>query len=138
MRKTFAVLATLLLLVVVAQFYFAASGAFSTDPDRAAYRPHHALGYVIFLLPLLMAGVAAPARLPRRLILSTLLVTVLTTVEVVVAKVAWAIGSGTAGQLVFGLHAVCGTALLAVVWTVFRQARPILTGRPHPNAAADR
>ncbi|GHJ48658.1 hypothetical protein Cs7R123_60000 [Catellatospora sp. TT07R-123] len=121
MRKVFAALATLFLLVVVAQFFFAATGAFSTDPDRGAFRPHHALGYVLFLLPLVMALVAALARLTRRLMWLSLLAVGLTTVEVVIAKVAMALG-GAPGGLVFGLHGVCGLVLLAAAWQLFRQA----------------
>ena len=81
MRKAFAGLAILLMLVVVAEFYFAARGGFSTAPRAESYRPHHALGYVIFLLPLLMAVVAAVARLPRRLIGLSVLVAGLTAVQ---------------------------------------------------------
>jgi hypothetical protein len=123
LRKAFTALATLLLLVVIAEFYFAASGAFGAASGNDSFRPHHALGYVIFLLPLVMAIVAALARMPGRLIGLTALVAGLTGVQVLIAKVAMAIGDGsTAGQLVFGLHAVNGLALLAVVGMVFRQA----------------
>ena len=45
MRKVFAVLATLLVLVVVAQFFLAASGAFDTAPNDESFQPHRALGY---------------------------------------------------------------------------------------------
>ncbi|WP_144122482.1 DUF6220 domain-containing protein [Catellatospora sichuanensis] len=125
MRKAFAALAVLLMLVVMAEFFFAASGAFGIATDDAAYRPHHALGYVTFLLPVLMVIVAVPARIPGRLIGSTALVAGLTAGQVVIAKVAGAIGDtgdGTVGGLVFGLHALNGLALLAVVVTVARRA----------------
>ncbi|GAA2365059.1 hypothetical protein Cme02nite_32040 [Catellatospora methionotrophica] len=136
MRKVFTAMAALLLLVVVAEFYFAASGAFGATTDDAAYRPHHVLGYVIFLLPLLMAAVAAAARLPRRLIWTSLLVTGMTTVQVVIAKVALALGAGTPGSLVFGLHAIGGLALLASVVMVGRQARR-LADTPDPARRAE-
>ncbi|WP_196279193.1 DUF6220 domain-containing protein [Catellatospora vulcania] len=121
MRKAFAVLATLLTLVVVAEFYFAASGASATGPGGAAYRPHHVLGYVIFLLPVVMVIVGAPARIPGRLIATTAGIAGLTAVQVVIAKLARAVGD-TGGQLVFGLHAVNGLLLLAMVMTTLRQA----------------
>ncbi|MEV0460227.1 DUF6220 domain-containing protein [Catellatospora methionotrophica] len=130
MRKVFTAMAALLLLVVVAEFYFAASGAFGAATEDAAYRPHHVLGYVIFLLPLLMAAVAAAARLPRRLIWTSLLVTGMTSVQVVIAKIAMALGAGTPGSLVFGLHAVGGLALLASVVLVVRQARRLADAAP--------
>lgn len=127
MRKAFAALATLLVLVVVAQFYFAASGAFSTAPNDESFRPHRALGYVIFLLPVLMTIVAALARMPGRLIGMAGLVAGLTAVQVVIAELAKAFGdsgdSTTPGPLVFGLHAVNGLFIMAVAGTVARQAR---------------
>ena len=120
MRKAFAGLAILLMLIVVAEFYFAARGGFSTAPREESYRPHHALGYVIFLLPLLMAVFAAVARMPRRLVGLSVLVAGLTAVQVLIAKVAGAIGD--AGPLVFGLHAVGGLALAAVAWMLLRES----------------
>ncbi|PZG24280.1 hypothetical protein C1I95_00875 [Micromonospora craterilacus] len=129
MRRAFAGLAILLLLVVVAEFFFAASGAFGTGPDRDAYRPHHALGYVIFLLPVVMAIVAALARLPGRLIGMAALVAGLTGVQVAIAKLARAVGDTGdrvgVGELLFGLHAVNGLAIVAVVWMIVRQARAL-------------
>src|SRR5262245_34483009 len=127
MRKVFTGLANLLMLVVVAEFFFAASGAFGTGPDRDSYRPHHALGYVIFLLPLVMAIVAALARMPGRLIGMAALVAGLTGVQVVIAKLARAFGdtgdSTAVGQLIFGLHAVGGLGIVAVAAMIVRQAR---------------
>jgi O-antigen ligase len=129
MRKIFAGLAILLMLVVVAQFYLAASGAFSTAPNDESFRPHRVLGYVIFFLPVLMTIVGALARLPGRLVGMAGLVAGLTVVQMVIAQVAKAFGdtddSTTAGQLVFGLHAVNGLAILAVVGMIVRQARTL-------------
>lgn len=112
MRKAFAVLANLLLLVVVAEFFFAASGG-----AGGTYRPHHALGYVIFLLPLVMAAVAALAHLPGRLIGMAALVSGLTGVQVAIAKIAAAADS----PVVFGLHALGGLGIVAVAFLIARQ-----------------
>ncbi|GGM44254.1 hypothetical protein GCM10011608_31230 [Micromonospora sonchi] len=120
MRKVFAGLAALLLLVVVAQFFFAASGAVGSAPPEESYRPHHALGYVIFLLPVVMVLVAAVARVPWRLIGLPALVAGLTALEVLIAKLARASGD-TVGPLIFGLHAVTGLAVLGVAWAIVRQ-----------------
>jgi hypothetical protein len=130
MRKVFAGLAILLMLAVVVQFYFAASGAFSTAPNDESFRPHRALGYVIFLLAVLLAIVAALARMPGRLIGMAGLVAGLTVVQVVIAVLARAFGetgdaTTTAGQLVFGLHAVNGLVIMAVVGRIVRQAREL-------------
>jgi FtsH-binding integral membrane protein len=134
MRKVFAGLAVVLLLVVVAQFFFAATGAFSTAPNDESYRPHHALGYVIFLVPLVMTVVAALARMPGRLIGMPALVAGLTSVQVLIAVLARAFGdegdSNALGQLIFGLHAVNGLAILAVAGMIVRQARAL------PSSAA--
>jgi hypothetical protein len=138
LRKVFAGLAVLLMLALVAQFYLAASGAFDTAPNEESFRPHRALGYVIFLLPVLMAIVAAVARMPGRLIGMAGLVAGLVIVQVVIAQVAEAFGdtdaSTTAGQIVFGLHAVNGLIILGVAGRILRQARELsrsaVTGRP--------
>ncbi|MEU3454635.1 DUF6220 domain-containing protein [Micromonospora sp. NPDC006766] len=130
MRKLFAGLAALLMLAVVVQFYLAAKGAFSTAPNDESFRPHRALGYVIFLLPVLMAIVAALARMPGRLIGMAALVAGLAVVQVVIVVLAKAFNdtgdtSTTAGQLVFGLHAINGLAIFSVAGNVARKARAL-------------
>jgi hypothetical protein len=137
-RRLFAGLATLLVLVVVAQFFLAASGAFSTAPNDESFRPHRALGYVIFLLPVLMTIVAALARMPGRLVGMAGLVAGLTAVQVVITDLAKAFNdtgdtSTTAGQLAFGLHGINGLIILAVAVTVARRARALSR-----SAVADR
>ena len=130
-RTAFAALAILLLLVVVAQFFFAATGAFSSAPHDESFRPHHALGYVIFVVPVVMAAVAALARMPGRLIALPALIAGLTSVQVLIAEVARGLGEDTAaGQFVFGLHAVNGLVILAVARAIVRQARAL--SRPGP------
>jgi hypothetical protein len=127
LRRVFAGLAALLALVIVIQFFLAASGAFSTAPNEESFRPHRALGYVIFLLPVVMTIVAALARMPGRLIGTAALIAGLTVVQVVIAVLARAFGdtgdSTTVGQLIFGLHAVNGLVILALAMTVARRAR---------------
>jgi hypothetical protein len=139
LRRVFAGLAALLVLAVITQFFLAASGAFDTAPNDESFRPHRALGYVIFLLPVLMTIVAALARMPGRLIGMTGLVAGLTVVQVVIAVLARAFNdtgdtSTTAGQLIFGMHAINGLIIMAVAGTVARRARALLraevNGRP--------
>ncbi len=126
MRKAFAGLAILLMLAVVAQFFLAASGAFSTAPKDESFRPHLALGYVIFFLPVVMTVVAALARMRKLLVGLSALVAGLTAVQVLIAVIAEAFGdSTTVGQLVFGLHAVNGLVIMAVVATIVRQTRAL-------------
>jgi Family of unknown function (DUF6220) len=127
LRRAFAGLATLLVLAIVAQFFLAASGAFSTAPNEESFSAHRAWGYPIFAIAALMTIVAAVARMPGRLIGLCGLIAGLFTLQVVIAVIAKAFNdtgdaSTTAGQLIFGLHAVNGLAILAVAGSVARQA----------------
>lgn len=119
MRKVFTGLALLLVLIVAAEFFFAAMGGFN-----ASYRPHHVLGYVIFSMPIVMAVVAGLAKLPKRFLGMLLGIVALTGFQVLVAKVALAIG-GNAGPIVFGLHALGGMAIIALSVAVLRDARAV-------------
>lgn len=119
MRKVFTGLALLLVLIVAAEFFFAAMGGLD-----ASYRPHHVLGYVIFSMPIVMAVVAGLAKLPKRFLGMLLGIVALTGFQVLIAKVAWAIG-GTAGPVVFGLHALGGMAIIALSVAVLRDARAV-------------
>jgi hypothetical protein len=138
LRKVFALLAALLVLMVVAQFFLAAMGAFDTAPKDESFQPHRALGYGIVLFAIVLTIVAALARMPGRLIGTTGLVAGLGILQPVIAAIAKAFGdadtSTTAGKLIFGLHAVNGLAVMAVAGTVARQARALsnsaMAGRP--------
>lgn len=139
LRRVFAVLATLLALLVVAQFFLAASGAFNTAPKDESFQPHRALGYGIVLFALLLTIVAALARLPRRLIGMTGLVAGLGIGQGLIAAAADAFNgagdtSSTAGTLVFGLHAINALAILAAAGNAARRARALSrsarTGQP--------
>ena len=140
MRKTFTGLATLLLLAVVAQFFLAASGAFDTAPKDESFQSHRALGYGIVLLAVVVTIVAAIARLPGRLTGMSGLVAGLAVVQVVIRAIATAFDDGasstTAGELVFGLHAVNGLAILTVAAMIVRRAgqrsRPATPTRQAP------
>jgi len=138
MRRVFAVLATLLALAIVAQFFLAASGAFDSAPNDESFRTHRALGYGLVVLAILLTVVAALARMPGRLIGMTGLVAGLGAAQGVIRAVAAAFNdtgdtATTAGTLVFGLHAVNGLIMLAVAGTVARRARVLST-----SAVADR
>jgi hypothetical protein len=123
-RRAFAVLAALQLLIVLAQFFLAATGAFSAKPTDEAFEPHKALGYATFTVPVVMAVVAAAGRLPGRLTRLSALVAGLVTVQVIVAKSAEALGGdGTAGPLLFGLHGLVALVIVAVVGDLARRSR---------------
>ncbi|MBE3015919.1 hypothetical protein IL992_43185 [Microbispora sp. NEAU-D428] len=140
MRRFFAGLAALQALAVVAQFFLAAGGAFDTAPNDESFQAHRMLGAGIVLLAVLVTIVAAIARMPGRLIGMSGLVAGLAVVQVVIRAIASAFdgtgGSTTAGELVFGLHAVNGLAILAVAGRIVRQAgqssRPAAPARQTP------
>ena len=127
MRKAFAMLAALLVLAVVTQFFLAASGAFDPAPKDESFEPHRALGYGILLFAVLLTIVAALARMPGRLIGMTGLVAGLTFVQSLIRIVADAAADTgtTAGQFIFGLHAVNGLAIMALAGSIARQARAL-------------
>ena len=139
MRRVFALLATLLVLVVVAQFFLAASGAFDTAPIDKSFQPHRVLGYGIFGFAILLTIVAALARMPGRLIGMTGLVAGLVVVQSLIRSLADGLnGTGdastTAGKLVFGLHAVNGLIIAAVAVAIALRARALSRSeRPSPG-----
>lgn len=140
MRRFFAGLAALQMLAVVAQFFLAASGAFDTAPNDESFQAHRMLGAGVVLIAVLVTVVAATARMPGRLIGMSGLVAGLAVVQFVIKAIAGALdgtgGSTTAGELVFGLHAVNGLAIVAVTGRIIRQARqlarPATTARQAP------
>ena len=143
MRRVFALLATLLVLAVVAQFFLAASGAFDTAPNDESFQTHRALGYGIVLIAILLTIVAALARIPGRLTGMTALVAGLGVGQGLIRAIAAAFNdtgdtSTTAGKLVFGLHAINGLIILAVAATVARRARALSrsAGADRPAGAA--
>ncbi|HEX6232851.1 MAG TPA: DUF6220 domain-containing protein [Jiangellaceae bacterium] len=129
MRKVFAALATLLTLAVVAQFFLAASGAFATAPNEESFQPHRMLGYGIVLFAVLMTVVAAISRMPGRVIGMTGLIAGLVLLQGVIRAIASAFGdtgeSTTAGQFIFGLHAINALVIMALAGTIARRAREV-------------
>jgi hypothetical protein len=128
MRKAFNGLASLLLLVLIAQFFLAASGAFDEAPNDESFQPHRALGYGIILLAVVVTIVAAVARMPGRVIGMTGLVAGLAAIQSVIRVLADAFGD--AGQVVFGLHAVNGLVMVAVLGRIVRLSRAAAPARP--------
>lgn len=127
MKRTFRGLVALTLLAVVVQFFLAASGAFDTAPREEAFEPHRALGYLVLVLAVVSTVVGALAKVPARLVGTTGLVVGLVVLQPVIAGVASSLdesgSSTTAGELVFGLHAVNGLVIAALLGTVLRRSR---------------
>jgi hypothetical protein len=128
-RRVYAVLAGLMLLAVVAQFYFAAVGAFAKPQEDNSFALHSMTGVMIIpVLSLLATIAAAVARAPGRLIGLTILPLGLVVVQMLIIAVGGVLdestGNTTAGSLaILGLHAINGLAVMAVAGIVFRQAR---------------
>jgi heme A synthase len=137
MRRAFAALATLLVLAVVAQFFFAASGAFDTGPKDESFQMHRTLGYGILLFAVLLTVFAALARMPGRLIGMAGLLAGLTLLQGVIRAIAAAFdetanSSSMAGELVFGLHALNALIIMAVAGMIVRQARAMSNPAAEP------
>jgi len=129
-RKVFAVLGSVLPVVLAVQFFLAAFGAFDTGDKDQAFEPHQSLGYVVIYYAVLLTVVAAVARVPRRVIVMAGLIAVLGVGQSLIRAVADTLngpddGSTTAGKLVFGLHAVNGLVITGVAVSVARQARTL-------------
>lgn len=127
MRKAFAGLAALLVVVVIVQFFLAGSGAFDSAPTEEAFRPHRVLGYLTVALAVLLTVLAAVVRMPGRVVGLSGLVAGLAVLQPVIAVIAKAFGdtgeTTTAGQIAFGLHAINGLIMLVVLRGILTEAR---------------
>jgi heme A synthase len=130
MRKLFAILATVMVVTLVAQFCLAASGAFDTAPIDESFHPHRVLGGAIIGFACLLTLVAALAKAPRRLIAMSGLVAALGLLQSLIGAVADALNgpgdaSTAAGKSVFSLHALNALIIMAVAVRVARNARTL-------------
>jgi len=146
-RKVFLGLSGLLMLAVVAQFYFAATGAFTKPQADDSYALHAMNGMLVIpLLSVLATVAAAVARAPGRLIGFTLLPLGLVIVQVLIVVLGGALTgtteerTTTGGLVILGLHAINGLAIMAVAGTILRRARLLATaprGEAPPDAPSD-
>src|SRR5258707_740174 len=93
MRRAYLILAGLLFLAVLAQFYFAAIGAFAKPQDDKSYALHSLTGLVIVQMLILMLGGHDNDH------------------------------TTPAGLSILGLHALSGLAILGVSGLILRRAR---------------
>jgi Family of unknown function (DUF6220) len=132
MRRLYLALAGLLLFTVFAQFFLAATGGFDRPRDDESFALHMIVGtMVVPAISLLATVVATLARAPGRLVGLTILPVGLVVLQMLIGAVARIGGTDdettVGGQIVFGLHAINGLAILAVAWAVFAGARTLLT-----------
>ncbi|MFC4588209.1 DUF6220 domain-containing protein [Sphaerisporangium corydalis] len=141
MRKAYAVLAGLLLLSVVVQFYLAAVGAFDKPQEDGSFALHSMTGMMIIpLLSVLATVAAAIAKAPGRLIGMSIAPLGLVIVQVLIIVLGGALDDSagnttTPSLIVLGLHALNGLAIMGVSAMVFRQAR-LFAGATAPGETA--
>jgi hypothetical protein len=130
-RRAFVVLVGLLAVDVVVQFYFAAFAVFAAPDNDSQFVLHTTNGRMVLpLLCLLVIGAAALSRAPGRLVgfsaLPLGLLVCQTLLFLVAAATGWSEERSTvAGQVVLGLHAVNGLAILTVTLLLLRRARAL-------------
>jgi len=129
MRRDYPVLAGLLLFAVLAQFYFAAVGAFAHPQTDRSYALHSVTGTILIpALSVLATIAAALARAPRRLVALSLAPLGLVVVQVLIIVAGFGLTGSTedrttpVGLAVLGLHALGGLATMGVAATVFSRA----------------
>jgi hypothetical protein len=142
LRRVFAILATVQVLAVVAQFFLAAGGAYDTASKDTAFAPHRSLAMGILLFAIVLTIVGALARMPGRLIGMTALVAGLVVVQSLIRVLADSLNgtddtTTTAGKLVFGLHALNGLFILLVTGDVARRARALARATADGSTGAD-
>ncbi len=134
MRKVYVTLTGLLVVAVVIQFYFAAFGVFTAPQNDSQFILHVTNGrFILPLLCLLCIAAAALAKAPGRLIGFTAIPFGLLVLQTVLFVIAGLIGSTpekttVAGQVILGLHAVNGLAILGVSIMLFLRARQFARG----------
>ncbi|MEU7612586.1 DUF6220 domain-containing protein [Micromonospora sp. NPDC049204] len=139
MRKAFVGLAALLMFAIFVLFFLAGNGAFNSAPNDEAFRPHRLLGMGTVFLAVVLAVVAAVGRMPGQIIGLTALVAGLAILQPVIVVISKAFGDSgsttTAGQLVFGLHAVNGLIMMAVLHTILQKVGGRKATTPATTAA---
>jgi len=134
MRNVYVTLTGLLVVSVVIQFYFAAFGVFTAPQNDSQFILHVTNGrFILPLLCLLCIAAAALAKAPGRLIGFTAIPFGLLVLQTVLFVIAGLIGSTpekttVAGQVILGLHAVNGLAILGVSIMLFLRARQFARG----------
>ncbi|MBO0871189.1 MAG: hypothetical protein J2P15_21765 [Micromonosporaceae bacterium] len=143
MRRAYLIVAGLLQLDVLVQFYFAGVGAFARPQDDKSFALHDLNGTIVSILALVLIIVAALARAPGRLIGFSALPLGLVVVQVLLILLGRALNSTgdnttPGGLAILGLHAVNGLAIMAVVGILMRRARQLANtgGKPDQRSEA--
>lgn len=139
MRMAYVVLTRLVGVAILAQFYFAAVGAFDRPQEDGSFGLHSVNGMVVIpVLVLLATGAAALVRAPGKLVGLTVAPLGLLVVQVLIIVLGNAISGGAdddttpAGLAILGLHAVNGLVMMAVAGTAARRARELAASARRP------
>jgi cytochrome b561 len=121
-RRIYVALTGLMLLAVLAQFYFAAVGAFDKPQDDESFALHLTIGMMII-------PVVSLARAPGRLIGLTVAPVGLIILQILITELGKNLGGSTddhttpAALAFLGLHAINGLFIMAVAGMAMRGAR---------------
>ena len=140
MRKVYFVITVLLLISVVAQFYFAALGVFGPQGEDDNLFPFHRINgsAVLPALSLLAVIFAALSRAGARTVWLSALPILLIAVQYLLFILGGVIGGGSedeptvGGAVILGLHALNGLAIMGTILTLMARAR----ARAFPKADA--
>lgn len=133
MRRIYVALALLLFLATLAQFYFAAVGAFDRPRDDDSFLMHQITGEMVIPgLALLATIAAAISRAPGKLIGLTILPVGLVIVQSLIRAIAGIFDGSNdettlTGQVIFGLHAINGLVIMGVSRAILMGARAHLS-----------
>ncbi len=139
MRKVYVGLVALLFLAILAQFYFAAVGAFAKPQDDKSFALHDVNGMAVIPAIAVLATIAAAlSRAGGRLIGLTILPALLVIVQMLINLAGGHDNDHTtpAGLAILGLHALNGLAIMAVTRVIFLRARDLLRA-PRPAARSE-
>jgi hypothetical protein len=137
MRKVYIGLSIALLVAVVAQFYFAAVGAFSEPQSDSSYAPHRMIGMMVIpLLSILTIVAAAVAKAPGKLVGMAAAPLGLVIVQVLIVLLGRAFNDDagnttTASVVILGLHALVGGAVMGAAFGNLNAARRFARGGDH-------
>jgi hypothetical protein len=139
MRKVYLGLSGLLFLAILAQFYFAAVGAFTKPQTDHSFAMHDMNGTIIIpSISVLATIVAAVARAPRKVVGLSILPALLVLVQMLINLVG---GHGNdhttpVGVAILGLHALNGLLIMLVAQLIFLRARALVRGEAAAAAPA--
>lgn len=132
MRRVYVALLVLLFAAIAVQFYLAAVGAYDNPHTDSSFAAHRVNGSVVIpALSIIATIVAAIAKAPRRLVVMTIVPVGLILLQFAIDGIAESFNtsndlSTVPGQIVFGLHAINGLAVMVVTREVIVKARKFM------------